>query len=70
MHIESKPYGPLVKVVSKSNFGITSLEVRVLTKDGWQVRALWADALQDGVMEAADQKARQLRVKLLEGEIA
>jgi hypothetical protein len=70
MHIESKPYGPLVKVVSKSAFGITSLEVRVLTKEGWQVRALWADALQAGVLEAADRKARELRVKLLEGEAA
>jgi hypothetical protein len=70
MHIESKPYGPSVKVVSKCYAGQTSLQVRVLTKDGWQVRALYLDALQPGVMEAAAHKARQLRVKLLEGEAA
>jgi hypothetical protein len=71
MHIDSKPYGPRVKVVSKSAFGVTSLEVRVyIPGDGWGIRGLWADALQPGVMEAADQKARQLRVKLLEGEAA
>lgn len=70
MHIESKQHGPLVRVVSKCYAGQLSLQVRVLTKEGWQIRALYADALQPGVLEAASHKARQLRVKLLEGEAA